>query len=448
MPNLPRKAKTGSVKKDFRVFAPYFPKILRIFKFFTYKKNIRDYYRKELEVMAEDDELRQMMEQIRQKNEEADKRNAERIAAEQKAEQEAETAEEEEKKRKSLYEKYSAEQNEFEERKRQEEEARKQLVEKRSKSAFGRLLNQTEDEEGNVKRGIVTQLVLNAKEAAAKKYKENQEKAKIRAEENKQKKAELAKKKHAEDEKRKAEEAKKKAAKEHEALKREEERLRQKVDNPTPPKKNKAKTTDEIPTRMETPPDETLNVKSEPDFSELKKQHDALMKQASEIERIMGSQNARPKKKNPKDMTDEEYDSNLPQKLREIKKCLKSMHVHASRNDIERTLKLLSSKRNVLAVVATSSDFNSLFIYMDTDKYVDDIEHALEKTSGNLDLSFVYYISTNGTVYSGYDECYQVITEIFDDIRKMILRNHGINEDELRKIKNISIFRHLYYDEN
>lgn len=141
-------------------------------------------------------------------------------------------------------------------------------------------------------------------------------------------------------------------------------------------------------------------------------------------------------------LSPEEYDKYLAEDVRDLKRLVVKEHIVPDFLVTENAVNTIQRMRDVVAVVIASHDMNHLFIFQEAATFIE----LAGKLNKSMNYSYIYVITTTAPLYFGSDTCYHDLTELFDEIRKVILRYGHVNRNALLKIDGINMFKKIHLD--
>lgn len=162
--------------------------------------------------------------------------------------------------------------------------------------------------------------------------------------------------------------------------------------------------------------------------------YDVAVKQLSDQKELYKKEHS------PNEDKDEDYDEKLSLPQRSLKRMIQNEHCPIDEDVFRQTLATMQQQADdILFVLMASPDFNSLFIFFDTENFLE----LVEDLSDCIDYSYLYAIYQGGALYYGSDEYYDQVTRLFQDISDS-LRTTNITAQKIAKIKGINIFQHIF----
>lgn len=145
----------------------------------------------------------------------------------------------------------------------------------------------------------------------------------------------------------------------------------------------------------------------------------------------------------------EDYDAALLPDQRELKNMVAEYHEVPSVSKVEKIVeeineKALAEGTRIKAIIMTSADFNDAFVFQNVHTFLG----MVDSVGNNMDFSYLYIITKDGTQYCGPDRYSDDVDSLFKGIGNAIRSGTVRTKQELSDIDAMSIFQNHYSDFN
>ena len=146
-------------------------------------------------------------------------------------------------------------------------------------------------------------------------------------------------------------------------------------------------------------------------------------------------------------VTQDDYDKMLPREWQELKNNVLQLHETPSPATVQRIMdsvneKIATDAITIRGAVMTSQNFNDIFIFKNPAILVGMVENV----KYNLDFSYLYIITREGSQYFGCDTFSDEVDQVFKEIGTAIRTRVVRTQEDLHKVNAIRIFQNVYSD--